>query len=286
MKGNINAFSLSPLTFTPASTHPPPRMPKLLPLSQIQAGDRFGNIRLIATDMDGTLTVAGKFTSQLLQAFEDLATAGIKVLIVTGRSAGWVSGIASYLPIVGAIAENGGLFYHYNSEKSVALTPIADIVTHRQQLAVFFEQLRRKFPHLQESTDNRFRITDWTFDVAGLSTNEIQTLANLCQQMGWGFTYSSVQCHIKPLRQDKAVGLLQVLQKYFPRYAPQEVVTVGDSPNDESLFDESCFPMSVGVANVLEYAQRLHHQPVYVTAAAEGEGFCELARLLVEASLK
>ncbi|MCX7594381.1 MAG: HAD family hydrolase, partial [Fischerella sp.] len=215
---------------------------------------------------------------------EDLATVGIKVLIVTGRGAGWVSGIVSYLPIVGAIAENGGLFYHYESDKSAALTPITDIVTHRQQLAVAFEQLCLKFPYLQESTDNRFRITDWTFDVGGLSTNEIQTLAKLCQQMGWGFTYSSVQCHIKPLKQDKAAGLLQVLQKYFPQCAPQEIVTVGDSPNDESLFDESCFPVSVGVANVREYAQRLHHQPVYVTAAAQGEGFCELARLLVEAS--
>ncbi|WP_258000017.1 hypothetical protein [Fischerella thermalis] len=58
-------------------------MSKLLTLSQISLGDRFSNIRLVATDMDGTLTVACKFTSQLLQAFENLAMTGIKVLIVT-----------------------------------------------------------------------------------------------------------------------------------------------------------------------------------------------------------
>ncbi|BAU08032.1 HAD family hydrolase [Fischerella major NIES-592] len=259
-------------------------MSKLLTLSQISLGDRFSNIRLVATDMDGTLTVAGKFTSQLLQAFENLAMTGIKVLIVTGRSGGWVSGLAAYLPIVGAIAENGGLFYPGDSEKPVVLTPIADLVTHRQQLAMAFAKLQTEFPHLQESSDNRFRITDWTFDVAGLSTEEIRTLSNLCQQMGWGFTYSSVQCHIKPWGQDKAAGLLQVLQKYLPQFAPQEIMTVGDSPNDENLFDDRCFPISVGVANVLEYAQQLQYQPVYVTTAAEGEGFCELIQYLISPS--
>jgi HAD superfamily hydrolase (TIGR01484 family) len=69
------------------------------------------SVRLIATDMDGTLTKNGKFTSELLIALESLAAKNIAVLIVTGRSAGWVSAIANYLPIVGAIAENGGLFY-------------------------------------------------------------------------------------------------------------------------------------------------------------------------------
>lgn len=60
--------------------------------------------------MDGTLTRLGKFTADLLQVLEDLQAAGISVLIVTGHSAGWVSGLVSYLPVQGAIAENGGLF--------------------------------------------------------------------------------------------------------------------------------------------------------------------------------
>ncbi|MFN9952258.1 MAG: HAD family hydrolase, partial [bacterium] len=34
------------------------------------------NIRLVATDMDGTLTQEGKFTSSLLQALENLAATG------------------------------------------------------------------------------------------------------------------------------------------------------------------------------------------------------------------
>jgi HAD superfamily hydrolase (TIGR01484 family) len=234
--------------------------------------------------MDGTLTRGGKFMSKLLQSLENLAAANIKVLIVTGRSAGWVSGLSSLMPVVGAVAENGGLFYLSGSDTPIALTPIPDLTSHRQHLAAAFGQLQTKFPQIQESADNRFRITDWTFDVAALTPNELQTLGNLCQEMGWGFTYSNVQCHIKPQNQDKAVGLLQILREYFPEYSLEQVVTVGDSPNDESLFDPRYFPVSVGVANVLEYANQLQHQPAYVTKAAEGDGFCELSSYLLLAT--
>jgi HAD superfamily hydrolase (TIGR01484 family) len=272
-------FSHSPLLPTPYSLLP--SMHKPSSLSQISTHN-LSQISLIATDMDGTLTTAGKFTSQLLQSFDDLAAVGVSVLIVTGRSAGWVNGLAHYLPVVGAIAENGGLFYPSHSETTEALTPINDLIDHRHQLAATFAQLKAKFPQIQESADNRFRITDWTFDVAGLSTNELQILAGLCQVRGWGFTYSTVQCHIKPQEQDKAVGLLKVLRDYFPTYTPQQIVTIGDSPNDESLFNARYFPLSVGVANVLEYIENLQHYPTYVTAGAEGQGFCELARMIVE----
>ncbi|MBU7582075.1 MAG: HAD family phosphatase [Nostoc sp. TH1S01] len=242
------------------------------------------NIRLIATDMDGTLTNEGKFSTALLQALEDLTASGIKVLIVTGRSAGWVSGISSLMPVAGAIAENGGIFYPNSSEQPIALTSIPDLTLHRQKLAAAFAQLKQKFPQIQESADNRFRLTDWTFDVADLTLQELQTLGNLCQSMGWGFTYSTVQCHIKPQNQDKAVGLLQVLQAHWPEYSPEKIVTVGDSPNDESLFARHYFPVSVGVANVLKYANQLQYQPTYVTSAAEVAGFCELASYILKSS--
>jgi HAD superfamily hydrolase (TIGR01484 family) len=251
-----------------------------LSLSQVGSSD-WKNIRLVATDMDGTLTCGGKFTPALLQALTALAAAGITVLIVTGRSAGWVSGLVNYLPIQGAIAENGGLFYPQGRETPVALTPIVDLSKHRQNLASSFKYLQTKFPKIRESADNHFRITDWTFDVQGLLAEELLSLENLCHSIGWGFTYSNVQCHIKPHRQDKAIGLLQVLREYFPQYKSEQVVTVGDSPNDESLFQSSYFPVSVGVNNVLHYTDKLKHHPIYITTAAEGEGFCELVRYIL-----
>lgn len=250
------------------------------PIEQAITHTCFKNLRLIATDMDGTLTTQGKFTASLLHALEDLSAADIPVLIVTGRSAGWVSGLATYLPVIGAIAENGGLFYPSQSDQPVTLTPIPDVLEHRQQLEVAYQRLKSEFPHIQESTDNRFRLTDWTFDNRDLTVSQLERLEILCSSLGWGFTYSSVQCHIKPATQDKATGLIQVLQDYFPQYESEQVLTVGDSPNDATLFNPELFPLSLGVANVIDYASELVYKPAYVTTMAEGEGFCELARYL------
>lgn len=249
------------------------------PVSEALAANLSQDIRLIATDMDGTLTQKGKFSANLLHALEALRQAKIDVLIVTGRSAGWVNAVQSYLPITGAIAENGGLYYSNCSETAEFLTEIQDLNFHRQKLAETFRLLQSKFPQIQESSDNCFRLTDWTFDVAGLSISELETIDTICQQEGWGFTYSTVQCHIKPIEQNKASSLLQVLDKYFPQLITKQIITVGDSPNDESLFDRSVFPFSVGVANVLHYVDRLQYRPAYVTNLAESEGFCELVKL-------
>ena len=242
------------------------------------------NIRLIATDMDGTLTQGEMFDKKLLQILTELSQAGINVLITTGRSAGWVQAIATYLPVVGVMAENGGIFYWNHNPQPYIIAKI-DIIQHRCKLQRMFELLQAQFPKLRESEDNRFRLTDWTFDVDNLSPDELAQINRLCQSEGYGFTYSTIQCHIKPTYQDKAYGLKQVVPQYFPDLKPEEMVTIGDSPNDESMFDRAKFPLSVGVANVIRYRDRLEYLPAYVTSKSEGEGFCELAKLIVSSKI-
>jgi hydroxymethylpyrimidine pyrophosphatase-like HAD family hydrolase len=235
-------------------------------------------IRLVATDMDGTLTCREKFTPALFDALEQLQRADIPVVIVTGRSAGWVSAVSYYFPIAGAICENGGLFYQ--GERSELLVDV-EITPHRQALATMFDQLQQRFPTIQPSHDNPFRLTDWTFDVAGLTDRDLATMAAMCADSGWGFTYSTVQCHIKLPQQEKAIGLQQVLQRHFPGMTREQVVTVGDSPNDVSLFDPAIFPWSVGVQNVSKYTEKMQHQPTFITENPEGRGFCELVSCLL-----
>lgn len=141
-----------------------------------------------------------------------------------------------------------------------------------------------QYPHLQPSVDNPYRLTDWTFDIEGLSQADIEALQTACTQQQMGFTYSNVQCHLKLAQQDKATGLAKVLAQAFPQITADEVVTVGDSPNDESLFDPARFPQSVGVANVAEYLPTLAYVPRYLTRAAAGQGFAELVAQLVTAA--
>ena len=255
--------------------------------ASLQSIDRYHweNIRLIATDMDGTLTQGAKFDSRLLEILTKLSDAGIDVLITTGRSAGWVQAIATYLPVVGAIAENGGLLY-WNHDPQPNLISLGNIEQHRQQLSRVFQILRNKFPQIEESSDNRFRLTDWTFEVENLSPTELEQIELVCQSEGYGFTYSTIQCHIKPTYQDKAHGLNKIISQHFPQLQPREFVTIGDSPNDESMFNQDEFPLSVGVANVIEYRDRLKYLPAYVTSKSEGEGFYELAKMIISSQAK
>ena len=232
--------------------------------------------------MDGTLTQSEKFDAKLLDILNRLAAAKIDVLITTGRSAGWVQAIATYLPAVGAMAENGGLVY-WNGDVRPRLMGDLNITEHRSQLAKVFELLQQKFPQIEESSDNLFRITDWTFEVENLTSEELEQIASLCQSEGYGFTYSTIQCHIKPIEQDKAYGLKKIIPQYFSHLKPTEIVTIGDSPNDESIFNQNEFPLSVGVANVRKYGDRLKYLPAYITNKFEGEGFYELAELILKA---
>lgn len=143
------------------------------------------------------------------------------------------------------------------------------------KLAQMFQHLQTQFPQIKTSRDNRFRVTDGTFDSQDLSPAEMQQMATLCEQQGWGFTYSNVQCHIKPPEQNKGAGLLKTLSVQKLQCRLEQTLTVGDSPNDESLFDPAVFPHSAGVGNALAYRAQMVHQPAYMTAAVEGLGFCE-----------
>ncbi len=243
-------------------------------------------IKLVATDIDGTLTKNHRFTPQLITALLQLQSANIAVLLVTGRSAGWVSSLSNYLPVAGAIGENGGCYF--SGAADCQLLPnlkIKEISKHRDKLADCFWQLQGTHAQLQESTDNRFRLTDWTFDLTQLDASDLWEIAAQCERWGWNFTYSTIQGHIKLVTQSKATGIRQVLKQHFPKLKPQQILTVGDSPNDASMFDPEQFLHSVGVANVLHYQDQMEHLPAYVTALPEVGGFGEIVDRLVAGAM-
>jgi hydroxymethylpyrimidine pyrophosphatase-like HAD family hydrolase len=57
----------------------------------------------------------------------------------------------------------------------------------------------------------------------------------------------------------------------------------GDSPNDAPMF--AYLPHTVGVANVMDFAQRMKALPAYVTPSRGGAGFAELAHALISAKM-
>ena len=83
---------------------------------------------------------------------------------------------------------------------------------------------------------------------------------------------------------DKWSGARWIVQRRLGRELAAEVdrwVYVGDSTNDQAMFAR--FALSVGVANLMDFADRLHTWPTFLARGARGEGFAELARMLLGA---
>ena len=75
-----------------------------------------------------------------------------------------------------------------------------------------------------------------------------------------------------------------MLQRLFGRRLDDEIgrwVFVGDSTNDQPMFER--FSHSVGVANLLRFADQLQHWPAWLTVAERGQGFAEVAQALLAA---
>jgi hydroxymethylpyrimidine pyrophosphatase-like HAD family hydrolase len=82
----------------------------------------------------------------------------------------------------------------------------------------------------------------------------------------------------------KLSGATWIVRRLLGRDLDQERgswLYVGDSTNDEPMF--AAFPLSVGVANIVDFADRLQRWPAYVTELDRGRGFVEIAESLLAA---
>ena len=65
-------------------------------------------VRAVLLDIDDTLTSDGRLTSAAYDALERLAAAGLRVVPVTGRPAGWCDMIARFWPVDAVVGEMVG----------------------------------------------------------------------------------------------------------------------------------------------------------------------------------
>jgi HAD superfamily hydrolase (TIGR01484 family) len=264
-------------------------IPKLKSLNLLNSSV-LSKIDFIGTDMDGTLTTNGKISAAVVDSLIRLEKAGVHVFLVTGRSAGWVSAMVSLFPFAGGIAENGGACFLKGQESPISIgTDGVTLNEIRAKLEACFHLLCKEMPGLLKVTgDNAFRVSDWTFERHGLSLQDLLLLREKTESCGLAFTYSTIHCHIMPAGQNKATGLLETIFRstgkslFESAEARERILTIGDSPNDEPLFDQSVFMHSVGVANVQSHLLEMKFLPHFVTNSSEGEGFVEMANLILK----
>jgi len=246
----------------------------------------------VLADIDDTITTAGRLTAAAYLALERLQAAGIKVIPVTGRPAGWCDHIARMWPVDAVVGENGAFWMRYDADarrlKTVfAGQPPADRQRRIDALAV---EILAAVPGCALASDQFCRVADLAIDfcedVTPLPPAAVDAIVRRMEAAGMRAKISSIHVNGWFGDYDKLSTTRRMLAEEFgvsleAEGERQRWVFVGDSPNDAPMF--GFFPNAVGVANVLDCVDRLEHKPAWVTAARAGAGFVELSEALLAA---
>jgi hypothetical protein len=260
------------------------------PLDELPA-ELCRRLAYLFTDIDDTLTRDGLLPAGSYAALGDLLAAGVRVVPVTGRPAGWCDHIARLWPVDGVIGENGAFYYRYDRARrrmtrSHTLPP-DEVAAGRARLAAVAGRVLREVPGTAIAADQPFRISDWAIDVREdvppLPPAAVDAVVRILADEGVTHKVSSIHVNFWLGDFDK----MSCLRRYVAETsatpfeeAAARLLFIGDSPNDEPLFGG--VPYTIAVANIRPFLPRLVHRPRWVTRAEAADGFVEAARLVLE----
>lgn len=244
------------------------------------------------TDIDDTITTDGQLPAAAYGALERLHEAGLRVVPITGRPAGWCDMVARFWPVDGVVGENGAFYFRYDHKARKMIRHFAADPTeragNRRKLAALGERILKEVPGAAIASDQLYREADLAIDfcedVEPLPSEAIDRIVALFQEAGAVAKVSSIHVNGWFGQYDKlsmtrifvrdALGLdLEATRSLF--------VFCGDSPNDEPMF--RYFPYGCGVANVRDFASRMQALPAFVSEARGGAGFVEIANRILSA---
>ncbi len=260
------------------------------PLSEFPAA-ALRQIRVVLCDIDDTLTDDGRLTARAYAALERLQAAGLKIVPVTGRPAGWCDLIARFWPVDGVVGENGAFYFTYQRAGRRMLRCFWKMphqrAEDRRRLDALAAHILAEVPGAAIASDQAYReadlAIDWREDVAPLPAEAVARIVLMFEAAGARARVSSIHVNGWFGDYDKLAMTLRLLRERFDLDADAaagQVLFVGDSPNDAPMF--AYFPNSVGVANVRDFEGRLAAEPAWVTAAFGGAGFAELTARILE----
>ncbi len=257
------------------------------PLSNFNA-----KIKFLLTDIDDTLTDEGQLGPEAYEALWKLHRAGIHIIPVTGRPAGWCEMIARVWPVSGVVGENGGFYFRYANKKMHRHFYFDEKTqnSNRKKLNLIQDEVLQKIPGTALASDQFCRLMDLAIDfcedVPRLPENEVQKIVQCFEKHGAQAKISSIHVNGWFGDYDKLKMSLLFLKNEFQISAEEalkQVAFSGDSPNDEPMFKH--FPHSFGVANVKNFTSRIQHLPTYVSSQNGGHGFAEIAQQILKNGL-
>ena len=245
-------------------------------------------LQFILTDVDDTLSTDGRLTSDVYAILEQLKNAGIHVIPVTGRPAGWCDMIARFWPVSAVVGENGAFYFRYDHQVR-RMTRVFDAdderrARHNEKLRAIRDQVLARVPGAAIAADQDYRATDLAIDfaedVARLPSREIDRIVQVFTDAGAVAKVSSIHVNGWFGDHDKLTMSRRVLSDEFgvdidQAEGQRTCAFIGDSPNDAVMFE--ALQKSVGVANLADVGDRIAALPTWITQDRSGAGFCEFA---------
>ncbi len=246
-------------------------------------------IKYLFTDIDDTLTLDGRLPAESYQKIWKLQESGVHIIPVTGRPAGWCEMIARMWPVLAVVGENGAFVFQYKNKTMNRLYAVNEEqrIINQKKLALIEKEVLEKVPGSALASDQFTRLFDLAIDfcedVEPLKKDDIQKIVDIFHSHGATAKVSSIHVNGWFGHYDKR----SMCENFFLNETGKELkkhldecAFIGDSPNDEPLFD--FFDNSVAVANILNFKDQLKSPPQYVTDSEGAHGFVEFATHLLK----
>ncbi len=249
-------------------------------------------VKAVLTDIDDTLTLHGRLPAEAFDALWKLCRAGIKVVPITGRPAGWCDLIARQWPVDGVVGENGAFYFRYEEAAKKMIRVYAQTADVRransEKLWMIAHRVLQDFPGTAIASDQAYReidvAIDFCEDVPPLPLATAQAIAEAFHKEGAAAKVSSIHVNAWFGDHDKLTMSERFLAESFDIRLEKDlnhIAYCGDSPNDAPMY--AVFPLGIGVANIRPYAKLMAHLPNYVTQGEGGHGFAEFADAVLKA---
>ena len=155
-----------------------------------------------------------------------------------------------------------------------------------KRLGTVRDRVLKDVPGSRVAKDQFSRMFDLAIDFReeppDLGLHAAEEIAAICSEMGATAKISSI--HVNAWFGDYSkVDMIEnylVSRRNIDRETQKRIVIYcGDSPNDSPMFER--FPLSCGVANITPFLDLVDFPPAYITEKSHGEGFAELAEMLL-----
>lgn len=247
-------------------------------------------IKFVLSDVDDTITSHGQLLPETYQAIHDLVAQGIIFIPITGGCAGWCDSFSRLWPAAAVIGENGGFYLKRQADNSIDYhfwQSEEERKANSKKLHQLAQKALKAVPEVGMAKDQAYRLVDvaidYNQDISGVERSQVDKVVDIFTSAGANAKASSIHVNAWIGDYNKKAMACHLLAKEFnltQQQMQQQVLFIGDSLNDETMFE--FFPNSVGVANIQPQLEQLNHRPKWITKAAYGLGFNQMVDAVLQ----